>query len=203
MDEQNTKQEPIQAEVVNETNNTNTTTQKTDEPAPAGLKVLSFFIPLAGLILFCVNYSDKPRYAKGCGICALIGFFVIPIVTVLIFMLFFVGLGLAIFSTAQNVGITQENTMANSLEIREAQVFNSSFELYEGSQTGSSIRSLMTAVNNSNGLYEDHQVTVKLDGKKKTPSEVRTAVKAGTYYRVRFVQDHSSYIHEIQITAIP
>lgn len=203
MDEQNTKQEPVQAEVVNETNNTNTTTQKTDEPAPAGLKVLSFFIPLAGLILFCVNYSDKPRYAKGCGICALIGFFVIPIVTVLIFMLFFVGLGLAIFSTAQNVGMPGKDAIANSVEFRASQTFNVSFESYEGSQTGSSIRSLMTAVSNSNGLNEDHQVTVKLDGKKKTPSEVRVAVKAGTYYRVRFSYDHSSYIHEIQITTIP
>ncbi len=203
MDEQNTKQEPVQAEVVNETNNTNTTTQKTDEPAPAGLKVLSFFIPLAGLILFCVNYSDKPRYAKGCGICALIGFFVIPIVTVLIFMLFFVGLGLAIFSTAQNVGMPGEDAIANSVEFRASQTFNVSFELYEGSQTGSSIRSLMTAVSNSNGLNEDHQVTVRLDGQKKTPNEVRTAVKAGTYYRVRFLYDHANYIYEIQITTTP
>ena len=91
------EQKPVQTEVVTETNNA----QNANEPAPVGLKVLSFFIPLAGLILFCVNYSDKPRYAKGCGICALVGFFVVPIVTVLIFLLIFVGLGLAIFSTAQ------------------------------------------------------------------------------------------------------
>ncbi len=192
------EQKPVQTEVVTETNHA----QNANEPAPVGLNVLSFFIPLAGLILFCVNYSDKPRYAKGCGICALVGFFVVPIVTVLIFLLIFVGLGLAIFSTAQNTGMMQEDKVPSSLEVRESQVFNSTFEIYEGSQTSSSIRSLMTAVSNSNSMYEAHQVTVKLDNQKMTPDEVRETIKAGKYYRVRFSYDNSSHIHEIRITTI-
>lgn len=44
-----------------------------DTPS-AGLKVLSFFIPLAGLILFVVQSKDTPISAKEYGKWALIGF---------------------------------------------------------------------------------------------------------------------------------
>ena len=39
-----------------------------------GLKVLSFFFPLAGLILFIVNHKQKPFSAKAYGKMALIGY---------------------------------------------------------------------------------------------------------------------------------
>ena len=52
-----------------------------DEPS-AGLNILSFFIPLVGLILY-LAFQNTPRKARSCGKCALIGF-VIP------FVLFFV-----------------------------------------------------------------------------------------------------------------
>lgn len=46
-----------------------------DEDIPSGgLNVLSFFIPLVGLILFCVMYSETPRKAKSIGLFALVGF---------------------------------------------------------------------------------------------------------------------------------
>lgn len=44
------------------------------EEASAGWKVLSFFIPLVGLILFLVWNNEAPRKAKACGKWALIGF---------------------------------------------------------------------------------------------------------------------------------
>ena len=44
-----------------------------DKNSP-GLNILSFFIPIAGLILYCTNIKDKPICAKGCGIAALSGF---------------------------------------------------------------------------------------------------------------------------------
>ena len=45
-----------------------------DDTPSAGLKVLSFFIPLAGLILFVVQSKDTPISAKEYGKWALIGF---------------------------------------------------------------------------------------------------------------------------------
>lgn len=46
---------------------------ETDTPVK-GLNILSFFIPLVGLILFCVFLDSKPNRAKSIGKCALYGF---------------------------------------------------------------------------------------------------------------------------------
>ncbi len=46
--------------------------QEPDVPS-TGLKVLCFFIPLAGLILFLINNKEKPVSAKAYGKMALIG----------------------------------------------------------------------------------------------------------------------------------
>lgn len=45
-----------------------------EEKASAGLAILSFIIPLVGLILFLTKKNDKPKTAKACGICALVSF---------------------------------------------------------------------------------------------------------------------------------
>lgn len=39
-----------------------------------GLNILSFFIPIVGLILYLVNRKASPLKAKGIGIWALVGF---------------------------------------------------------------------------------------------------------------------------------
>ncbi len=44
-----------------------------DIPSP-GLNILSFFIPIVGLILFCSMQDNAPRKAKQIGMFALIGF---------------------------------------------------------------------------------------------------------------------------------
>ena len=64
----------------NQTENTNVTSENQQQFEPlhksfsAGLKVLSFFIPLVGLILFVVQSKDTPISAKEYGKWALIGF---------------------------------------------------------------------------------------------------------------------------------
>lgn len=37
-----------------------------NSPAPTSLKVLSFFIPLVGIILYCVEHTKKPVASKSC-----------------------------------------------------------------------------------------------------------------------------------------
>ena len=45
-----------------------------DSGSKVGWGILSFFIPLVGLILFIVWRNDRPQTAKVCGICALVSF---------------------------------------------------------------------------------------------------------------------------------
>ncbi len=47
---------------------------QSDEEASVGLKVLSFFFPLIGLVLFCVWNNNYPEKANDCGKLALYGF---------------------------------------------------------------------------------------------------------------------------------
>lgn len=45
-----------------------------EEGSPVGWAILSFLIPLVGLILFITWKDSKPKTAKVCGIAALVGF---------------------------------------------------------------------------------------------------------------------------------
>ncbi|MCH5320573.1 MAG: zinc ribbon domain-containing protein [Eubacterium sp.] len=45
-----------------------------EEKANVGLAILSFFIPIAGLIIFLTQKDKKPKTAKASGICALVSF---------------------------------------------------------------------------------------------------------------------------------
>lgn len=47
-----------------------------EEKASVGLAILSFFIPLAGLIIFLVEKDKRPKTAKVSGICALVSFII-------------------------------------------------------------------------------------------------------------------------------
>ena len=48
--------------------------QPIEEKASVGLAILSFFIPLAGLIIILTKKNDRPKTAKVSGICALVSF---------------------------------------------------------------------------------------------------------------------------------
>ena len=45
-----------------------------DSGSKAGWGILSFLVPLAGLILFLIWKNERPKTAKICGICALVSF---------------------------------------------------------------------------------------------------------------------------------
>ena len=45
-----------------------------DSGSKAGWGILSFLIPLVGLILFLMWKNERPQTAKVCGICALVSF---------------------------------------------------------------------------------------------------------------------------------
>lgn len=59
--------------VVNNNTN-NTSSNNTEQKAPVILRIVSFFIPLVGLIIYACNATNNKKYANSCGIPALIGF---------------------------------------------------------------------------------------------------------------------------------
>lgn len=64
-------------------------------PASTGMKILSFFIPLAGIILFFVDRDQKPQSAKDCLKFALIAIGV-SVALSFIWVLFIVILGASV-----------------------------------------------------------------------------------------------------------
>lgn len=58
-----------------------------DDKNSTGLNIISFLIPLVGLILYLVNNDKKPVMAKGCGKWALIGFIVGIVSSVILYII--------------------------------------------------------------------------------------------------------------------
>lgn len=58
--------------------------QPVEEKASVGLAILSFIIPLAGLIIFLTQKDKKSKTAKVSGICALVSFILNIFITILI-----------------------------------------------------------------------------------------------------------------------
>lgn len=54
-----------------------------EEKASVGLAILSFFIPLAGLIIFLTKKDTRPKTAKVSGICALVSFILNILISVI------------------------------------------------------------------------------------------------------------------------
>ena len=70
-------------------NNSQPSNEALDEPS-LGLNILSYFIPLVGLILYC-SFKNFPKKANACGKCALIGF-IMSIVLNLLVMIIYISL---------------------------------------------------------------------------------------------------------------
>ncbi|MBP3635324.1 MAG: zinc ribbon domain-containing protein [Bacilli bacterium] len=75
-------------EVNNQTVVSNTNNVK-NSGSSFGWGVLGFFIPLAGLILFLVWKTDRPKDSKAAGIGALIGMVALVLLYILLFVLAF------------------------------------------------------------------------------------------------------------------
>lgn len=89
--------------------------QNTQDKVNIWLVILSWFIPLAGLIIFFVQKKTSPKTAKASGICALISALLsIVVVVILCFSLIFGSLNYAIEST--------DDTAQEIIEQAESQI---------------------------------------------------------------------------------
>ena len=69
-----------------------------EQKASVGFAILSFFIPLAGLIIFLTQKDKRPKTAKTSGICALVSF----ILNIIIIIASYAFAGAAVFSAADD-----------------------------------------------------------------------------------------------------
>lgn len=106
-------------------NNPQVEEKKESGKAPVILRILSFFIPLLGLILFIANISENKEYAKSCGIPALIAF----IIAILIIPIAFVIIGLVIFGLASSSDIAYNRSYTDDYGYYYN--INSSFDDYD------------------------------------------------------------------------
>ena len=74
----------------------------------------------------------------------------------ILIVILLIGIGMLIYSRSTGV----VDIAAGSMNAQEIQAFNSQFTPYEGSQRGSSVRALISAVIANNNTYTDKTVTV-------------------------------------------
>ena len=74
----------------------------------------------------------------------------------ILIVILLIGIGMLIYSRSTGV----VDIAAGSMNAQEIQAFNSQFTPYEGSQRGSSVRALISAVIANNNTYTDKQVSV-------------------------------------------
>jgi len=93
--------------------------QPVEEKASVGLAILSFLIPLAGLIIFLVNKDKKPKTAKTSGICALVSFILNIVMTVIIYATMFAGVGAAVGSLADDIDLDSDSSYSQDVSAED------------------------------------------------------------------------------------
>lgn len=84
-------------------------------------------------------------------------------------------LSILIIALGMNVFNSANDSAANAdLSATEVRSFNSTFEAYEGRQKGTSVRSLITAIQSSNQKNEDRQIEISEDSAVKTQNDVKS-----------------------------
>lgn len=114
-EEQNKKIKLIKCEVCGKEIAENATTcpncgaknKNNNESASTGLKVICFLIPLIGIIIFAVNISTKPKYAKECLIASILP----TIIAVVIILFIYVSVST---TTSGGVLTKYQNTSTNT-----------------------------------------------------------------------------------------
>lgn len=68
----------------------NSRNAEADNGSKVGWGFLSYFVPVAGLILFIVWRNERPKTSKVCGICALVATIVQVVSSVIVVIVYFV-----------------------------------------------------------------------------------------------------------------
>ncbi len=82
-----------------------------EEKANIGLAILSYLIPIVGLILFLVKKNSKPKTAKACGICALVSFIINMIIVIVVSATSGAMLNSAIDDSSDDTSYSEDNNV--------------------------------------------------------------------------------------------
>lgn len=89
--------------------------------------------------------------------------------------------------------------VASQAEIQEIEMFNSKFTSYAGVQSASAVKSLMTAIESSNVINDDRQITVYVDWVETDPADVQRSVNSQKQYYIMLEYGYDGYIYEVEI----
>ena len=107
-----------------------------------------------------------------------------------------IGVGMAIFGGGQKI----IETGMGSLGKQEIQMINSQFDSYEGKQSGSQVKALITAISQhnanaeTNGVLEEQQITINDKNQPAELAGIRAQVVSGKMYNVSIDEYYSSGI---------
>lgn len=79
------------------------------------------------------------------------------------------------------------------------EMFNSKFTGYSGTQKASAVKSLITAINSSNGASPEHEITVAAGSIASTLAGIQSSVSSKETYVVTFDTDTNGYINTVQV----
>ena len=122
--------------VVNNAANVNST--PIQDKVNVWLVILSWFIPLAGLIIFFVKKKTSPKTAKASGICALISFLLNLIVVIASFSLVFGSVGLFNFTLNETSKVTDIIEEVEDIEDKSEEIFDTAEDIINNSKNESS-----------------------------------------------------------------
>ena len=170
------------------------------DKASIGMKILSFLIPLVGLILFITKKKEQPGYAKGCGIAALIGV-IVGVIVIPITIAAVIGImGVLVVNTANEA--IKSTDLTSSISAYETAAYNAKYEAYEGSNSVAQVKSLLAIVRTNNAIQDsaDRKVEVTLDGTTVDPSVASNQLKNGEKYSVKMHYNDNGLVDKIVIT---
>ena len=143
--------------------------QNTQDKVNVWLVILSWFIPLAGLIIFFVQKKTSPKTAKASGICALISALLSIVVVILSFSFIFGALNYAIDST--------DDTAQEIIEQAESQIKDTQDMLDDNLNTNTEKdESITSDVSNNSAVSKKGDLNIDVKGY----NEVTFGILAGT-----------------------
>lgn len=139
---------------------------------------------IVGLVLGIIDVVKKSKAGgkkaigiAGIVICALT--FVILIIET-----FVVGTGLLIFNSA-----------TSNIEKVTSETFNAKYEPYEGTQSGSAVKMLLSLV-----LAEDREITCKFNGVELEPNEIKDQIVSSNKYKITLNYGFTGYVKMVNIS---
>ena len=169
--------------------------EKKNNKASFGMKFLCFLIPLVGLIIFLSSKKEKPEYAKGCGVAALMGFIVGFVISIIITVVILVVIPGMIITTT---GAALESASAYTLSAAEVVTHNAKFTTYEGNETGTKALALVGIIKAHNAAQYDNssKVSIIVNGTKVDDNAAASKITVMEKYNIKFNYDSNGKINE-------